>query len=137
FARVVDSRSTDRLAALVEDAVRRGATIEIGGRVDSASRYVAPTILSGVRMDSEIMLDEIFGPVLPIVTYTSADEAYHIIQSRGKPLAMYVFTRSNSNLEGVLRNTSAGGTLVNHTLLHLANPHLPFGGVGESGSGAY
>ena len=137
FARVVDARSVDRLGALVEDAVRRGATIEIGGRIDPASRYVAPTILSGVRMDFAIMLDEIFGPVLPIVTYNSADEAYHIVQSRGKPLAMYVFTRNNANLEGVLRNTSAGGTLVNHTLLHLANPNLPFGGVGESGFGAY
>jgi aldehyde dehydrogenase (NAD+) len=137
LARVVDQRAAERLASLVQDAVKRGAVVECGGRWDVASRYVAPTILSGVDMHADIMSDEIFGPVLPIVTYRSAEEAYRIIGSRGKPLAMYIFSTRRENVEDALRNTSAGGTLVNHTLLHLANPYLPFGGVRESGSGSY
>jgi aldehyde dehydrogenase (NAD+) len=137
IARVVDRAAAERLARLIEDAARRGATVECGGRWDIATRYVAPTILSGVDEAAEIMLDEIFGPVLPVLTYGTPEEAYHIINSRGKPLAMYVFSRREQNVEAVLRNTSAGGTLVNHTLLHLANPNLPFGGVGESGFGNY
>jgi aldehyde dehydrogenase (NAD+) len=137
IARVIDGRSAERLGALIEDAVRRGATVECGGRWDSSTRYVAPTILSGVGMDAEIMRDEIFGPVLPVLTYANTHELYRIIHSRGKPLAMYIFSRSRKKIEETLRNTSAGGTLVNNTLIHLANPNLPFGGVGESGFGSY
>ena len=136
-ARVVDAKSAARLGALIEDAVRRGATVECGGQWDAATRYVAPTILAGVDPDAEIMSDEIFGPVLPVLAYDTPDDACRLIRSRGKPLAMYVFSRRRENVEVLLRNTSAGGTLVNNTLLHLANPYLPFGGVGESGFGAY
>src|SRR5581483_8330381 len=136
-ARVVDSRSVERLAALIDDAAERGATIECGGRTDAATRYVAPTILSGVSLDADIMSDEIFGPVLPVITYATADEAYRIIRSHGKPLAMYIFSRQRDRIEDALRNTSAGGTLVNNVLLHLTNPNLPFGGAGESGFGSY
>jgi delta 1-pyrroline-5-carboxylate dehydrogenase len=136
ISRVIDARSVERLGALIEDAVRRGATVECGGRWDSSTRYVAPTILSGVGMDAEIMQDEIFGPVLPVLTYANTDELYRIIRSRGKPLAMYIFSRSRSKIEDALRNTSAGGSVVNNTLIHLANPNLPFGGVGGAGSAA-
>jgi aldehyde dehydrogenase (NAD+) len=137
ISRVIDAKSAARLGSLIEDAVRRGATVECGGRWDAETRYVAPTILAGVAPDAEVMSEEIFGPVLPVLSYEKIDEVYRLIRSRGKPLAMYVFSRRNDNVESLLRNTSAGGTLVNHTLLHLANPHLPFGGVGESGFGAY
>ena len=137
ISRVIDARSVERLGALIEDAVRRGATVECGGRWDSSTRYVAPTILSGVGMDAEIMQDEIFGPVLPVLTYANTNELYRIIRSRGKPLAMYIFSRSRSKIEDALRNTSAGGSVVNNTLIHLANPNLPFGGVGGSGFGSY
>jgi aldehyde dehydrogenase (NAD+) len=137
LARVIDAASVNRLAQLVEDAVRRGATVECGGRWDAATRYVAPTILSNVAADAEIMADEIFGPVLPVSTYRTAADAYAMIRSRGKPLAMYVFSQSDANVAAMLANTSAGGTLVNDTLIHLANPNLPFGGTGESGSGSY
>jgi aldehyde dehydrogenase (NAD+) len=136
-ARVVDQRAAERLAGLVQEAVKRGAIVECGGRWDIPTRYVAPTILSGVDINADIMAEEIFGPVLPVVTYRTPEEAYRIIGSRGKPLAMYIFSTRRDNIESALRNTSAGGTSVNHTLLHLSNPYLPFGGVRESGFGTY
>jgi aldehyde dehydrogenase (NAD+) len=80
---------------------------------------------------------EIFGPVLPILKYHSLDEVFREIHSRGKPLALYIFSESTKNQERILKNTSAGGTTINNVLLHVANPELPFGGVGESGLGSY
>lgn len=137
FARVIDSASVARLATLVDDAVARGAVIEAGGLADVAGRYMAPTILSGVDPYSAIMGDEIFGPVLPVLTYRAASEAIDIVRAHGKPLAMYVFSRSRASVEDLIAGTPAGGTLINNTLLHLTNPNLPFGGAGESGSGSY
>jgi aldehyde dehydrogenase (NAD+) len=137
ICRVIDAKSVARLGSLIEDAVQRGATVVCGGRWDAATRYVAPTILTGVADDAEVMSEEIFGPVLPVLTFETIGEVCRLVQSRGKPLAMYIFSRRRENVETVLRSTSAGGTVVNHTLLHLANPDLPFGGVGESGFGAY
>jgi aldehyde dehydrogenase (NAD+) len=135
---VIDARSVERLGALIEDAVRRGATVECGGRWDSSTRYVAPTILSGVRMDAEIMLDEIFGPVLPVADVlrirTSYIASFIRAASRWRCTSSVVRARRSRS---TLRNTSAGGSLVNNTLIHLANPNLPFGGVGGSGFGSY
>lgn len=83
------------------------------------------------------MAEEIFGPVLPLLSYDTLDEAMEIIRARPKPLAMYLFSRSDRNIERLLTLTTSGGATVNNTILHLANPNLPFGGVGESGMGAY
>jgi aldehyde dehydrogenase (NAD+) len=137
YCRMIDEPSCARVAALLDDAVRSGARVEIGGRVDVAQRYVAPTILSGVRRDAAIMQDEIFGPVLPVLTYRTQDEAIDYLRGRPKPLAMYVFSESPHNVDDLLTRTTAGGTVVNNCLIHLVNPHLPFGGVGESGFGRY
>jgi aldehyde dehydrogenase (NAD+) len=137
LTRVIDAPSVQRLAGLLEGAKQRGATVETGGHVDAAERYIAPTILSGVEPDSPIMADEIFGPILPVLTYRSADEVYRFVNSRGKPLVLYVFSRDKKSTEDILANTSSGGTVVNNVMLHLCNPNLPFGGAGESGFGNY
>jgi len=98
---------------------------------------MSPTLLSGVAEDSPIMQDEIFGPILPILTFRSLDEAVRLIRSKDKPLALYVFSRDERVVERVLRDTTAGGTCVNSAIIHLANSDLPFGGVGNSGMGNY
>jgi len=137
YCRMIDEASCARVASLIEDAVRRGARVETGGRVDVAGRYIAPTILSWVSPDAAIMQDEIFGPVLPVRTYRTQDEAIDELRGRPKPLAMYVFSASDRNVDDFLSRTTAGGTVINNCLIHLVNPNLPFGGVGESGFGCY
>lgn len=137
FACIVDRASCDRLDRAVKDTVAQGARLVIGGSVDAAARRMSPTVLAAVAADSAIMADEIFGPVLPILTYRTLDEAIASIRGRSKPLALYVFSRSRGNIEKVLGSTTAGGSCVNNAVVHLANPNIPFGGVGESGMGHY
>jgi aldehyde dehydrogenase (NAD+) len=137
FCRIVDRASTERLRRSLEETVARGAKIEVGGEVDVASRWVAPTILTNVSGDAPIMEGEIFGPILPIVRYRELDEVVAYVRSRPRPLALYVFSENRANIERILRSTTAGGSGVNMPLMHFANPYLPFGGVGESGQGSY
>ncbi|MBI2896058.1 MAG: aldehyde dehydrogenase family protein [Deltaproteobacteria bacterium] len=137
LCRIVDPGSVRKLHDLIERSVAAGATLEIGGVHDVEERYLAPTILSGVKDGSPIMQDEIFGPVLPILSYRNLDDVLGSIRSRGKPLALYVFSSDRSSVERILAGTTAGGSVVNNVILHLANPELPFGGVGESGLGSY
>jgi aldehyde dehydrogenase (NAD+) len=137
FCRMVDDGAFARMQSLVEDAVSRGATVETGGAFDAGERYVAPTILANVAPEMAVMSEEIFGPILPVVPYRTLDEAIDFVRARPKPLALYVFADDRRTVERVLRETSAGGTAVNTVVLHLANPNLPFGGVGESGTGSY
>ncbi len=137
LASLVDAASAGRLERALMETVARGARVVVGGRVDAVARRMSPTVLADVPDDSAIMVEEIFGPVLPLLTYRDLGEAIRRVRGRPKPLALYVFSRSNRQVEAVLRSTSAGGTCVNNAVLHLANPHLPFGGVGESGMGNY
>jgi aldehyde dehydrogenase (NAD+) len=137
FSRLIDQGAYERVRALVERSIKGGAVLEIGGQFDAEQRYVAPTILSKVTPASPIMEEEIFGPVLPVLTYNQVKDVYRHIQAGGKPLALYVFSRDRVSVEEILANTSAGGTVVNNVVIHLANPHLPFGGVGPSGQGSY
>jgi aldehyde dehydrogenase (NAD+) len=137
FCRLIDDGHFARVAGLLDATVRGGAKIETGGQTDAAQRYIAPTVLSGVGFDAPIMSEEIFGPVLPVISYRTLDEALAQINARPKPLALYAFSRKEETVEKILEGTSAGGTLVNDAILHLANPNLPFGGVGESGVGSY
>jgi aldehyde dehydrogenase (NAD+) len=137
FARMIDAGHFSRIGALLEATVRGGAHVETGGKGDPGERYIAPTVLSNVDFDAPIMSEEIFGPVLPVIPFTSLDDALARVNARPKPLALYAFSRRAEVIERILRGTSAGGTLVNDTVLHVANPSLPFGGVGESGLGSY
>jgi aldehyde dehydrogenase (NAD+) len=135
YARIVNERHHDRLMKLLESG-GYDATV-VGGTGDRGSRYIAPTVLAGVKPDAAVMDDEIFGPILPILTVTDIDEAIRFVNDREKPLALYVFSSDDDTLEHVVANTSAGGVTLNHAVLHLAVPDLPFGGVGESGMGSY
>lgn len=137
FARIVDDRTHKRLGELLKSAVDAGAKVEIGGDLDASERYIAPTILSNVDSSNPIMDDEIFGPIMPIIPYRTLDEAIAAIQSRAKPLAMYIFSNNQKNIDRLLDTSTAGGTTINNTLIHFANGDLPFGGVGESGQGNY
>jgi len=132
LARIVSDQHVDRLAKLLESG-----TAAVGGQVDRADRYVAPTILQNVSPDSPVMQDEIFGPILPILPFVNIDEAIRFVNEREKPLALYVFTNRQGVEDAVLSRTSAGGVSVNTVVWHVGNSHLPFGGVGESGMGAY
>jgi aldehyde dehydrogenase (NAD+) len=137
YCRMIDDSSWTRVAALLERALESGAKLEAGGGTDRAELYIAPTILSNVDPASPLMEDEIFGPVLPILTYKSPDWVPDFLRARPKPLAMYIFSRSQSRIDDIVSRTAAGGTVVNNCLIHLVNPGLPFGGVGESGFGSY
>lgn len=137
LCRLVSVGHAQGLSKALAKSVRLGAKVEIGGLCDEAERYLAPTLLSGVAEDSPIMQEEIFGPILPIMTFRSLDEAVRVVRSKDKPLALYVFSRDERAVERVLRDTTAGGTCVNSAIIHLANPELPFGGVGNSGMGNY
>ncbi len=116
-------------------------TVAVGGTTDADTRYIAPTVLTGVSADEPVMGEEIFGPILPVLKVQSLDDAVAFVNGRsadgGKPLALYSFSESDSENDLVIGSVTSGGACVNGTLLHIANPHLPFGGVGESGMGGY
>jgi aldehyde dehydrogenase (NAD+) len=135
YGRIVSVRHFDRLVGLLEaggfDAVAHG------GRHDRDARYIEPTVLTGVRADAAVMTDEIFGPILPVIGHADLDDAIDFVNERPKPLALYVFSGRDDVAQRVIDRTSAGGVTVNHTLLHLAVPDFPFGGVGPSGMGSY
>lgn len=132
WPRIVNRRHFDRLVGLLQSGV-----ISHGGQIDPAGLRISPTVLTDVAWDSPIMQEEIFGPLLPVLTYRTLDEAIARIQERPKPLALYLFTASAGVERRVLDELSFGGGCVNDTVLHLATSHMPFGGVGESGMGGY
>jgi aldehyde dehydrogenase (NAD+) len=133
YGRIVNARHHRRLAKLIPGS----GEIYAGGLADETDRYLAPTILRNVPPDAPVMADEIFGPILPVLRVRDVDEAIDFVNVRPKPLALYLFTNDSAVRESVLERTSSGGVAVNHVLLHLAVPSLPFGGVGASGLGAY
>jgi len=132
YPRLVNERHFDRVAGLIS-----GGEIALGGETDKASKYIAPTVLTGVDADAAVMREEIFGPVLPVVTYGAIEEAITFINARPKPLALYLFAKSSQTQDEVIEATSSGGACINDVVMHLAVPDLPFGGVGASGMGAY
>ena len=132
YGRIVSDRHVTRLAGLLE-----GGTVVLGGDVEPDERYIAPTVLVDVDPASPIMQEEIFGPLLPVLTVSSAREAVDFVNDRDHPLALYVFASDRSVCDDVVARTTSGGVTVNGTMLHFTNPHLPFGGVGESGMGGY
>ena len=131
FVRIVNDKAFDRLVGYLE-----GADIVVGGEYDKGERYIAPTIVDNVDTDSPIMQEEIFGPIFPVVTFESTEEAVKFVTEREKPLALYYFG-DNKSAEYVLKHTSSGGACVNDTIMHIANERLPFGGVGNSGMSSY
>ncbi|RIV19883.1 aldehyde dehydrogenase family protein [Fibrisoma montanum] len=135
YARIVNRRHFQRIRDLLDEAVQKGATVTIGGRMNEADNFIEPTVVEGVSDDMRIMQEEIFGPVLPVLTYTNLDDALRVVNTREKPLALYIHSRSRRNIQYVLDRTSAGDTVVNETMLQFGNVELPFGGVNNSGLG--
>ncbi|MEU8862736.1 aldehyde dehydrogenase family protein [Streptomyces umbrinus] len=132
YGRIINERHFDRLSGLLDSG-----RVVVGGVSDRATKYIAPTVLADVDPDSPVMGEEIFGPVLPIVTVPGLDEAVEFINDRDKPLALYVFTESDVTRERLAAETSSGGLGFGLPLAHLTVSDLPFGGVGESGMGNY
>ncbi|KAL6658488.1 hypothetical protein ACP70R_004074 [Stipagrostis hirtigluma subsp. patula] len=136
LSRIVNSKHFQRLTNLIEDK-KVADKIVYGGQADEKQLKIAPTVLLDVPLDSELMTEEIFGPILPILTVEKIEESIDFVNSKTKPLAAYLFTKNKKLQDNFVSNVPAGGMLVNDVALHLANPHLPFGGVGDSGMGSY
>lgn len=132
YGRIVNEKHFDRLCRLLESG-----TLYHGGGADRAELRMEPTVLDGVSFDDAVMGEEIFGPILPVLTYDSLEEAVAAVGSRPSPLALYLFTRSRAVVRTVLDRCSFGGGCVNDVVIHLATSAMGFGGVGESGMGAY
>jgi aldehyde dehydrogenase (NAD+) len=137
FCRIVTVSKARELEMLIDKSIAAGAQVAFGGKAAPDERFVAPTMLTHVHNDSPIMQNEIFGPILPVISFHTLDEAIEIIHRREKPLALYIFSQSHANIEKILGETTAGGTCVNSLIMHLANGNLPFGGIGNSGMGNY
>lgn len=135
YARIISDQHFNRLVKLMEDAEKEGARIPVGGHTDASERYIEPTILTHVSPESDVMQEEIFGPLLPVLTYSKLSEAIHFVNQKEKPLALYIFSGSRKVTSTVLAYTSAGGTCVNDAVVHYFHPNLPFGGVNNSGIG--
>ncbi|MEM8522061.1 aldehyde dehydrogenase [Flavobacterium sp. PL12] len=132
YARIINLKNWERQLSLLE-----GQKILFGGESNKDSLYLAPTLLDNPSMDSLVMKEEIFGPVLPILSYESENDIEKIISSFDKPLSLYLFSENKSFIDEVLKKYSFGGGCINDTVMHLVNNRLPFGGVGNSGMGAY
>lgn len=132
YIRIINSRNFDRLISLIEPS-----KIAIGGRNNRDDLYIEPTILRDVTFDDQVMKDEIFGPILPIIPFSDLSWAIHQVKEREKPLALYIFSKSKLYIKTILNSISFGGGCINDTIMHLANSNLPFGGVGNSGMGNY
>ena len=135
YARIVNERHFQRLQSLLDDALENGADVMLGGQSDEADNFFPPTLISGMKAHTRVMHEEIFGPILPIVSYNNLSEVVDLINSKPKPLALYMFGKRKRNQRQILKETSAGGVCINEALLHFAHPGLPFGGVNNSGIG--
>lgn len=132
YVRIINDRNVQRLAKLIDSS-----KIYFGGKINEKERIIEPTILTSCNFECPCMQVEIFGPILPVLRYTTLDEAIGIIKSKPKPLALYLFTNDRSIKTKVTDELSFGGGAINDAIMHITNHHLPFGGVGESGIGSY
>ncbi|WP_313266870.1 aldehyde dehydrogenase family protein [Sphingobacterium sp.] len=135
YAKIINHKHAARLVSLIASATAGGAKLLEGGQLDD-DLTLNPTLLIDVKADNSIMQEEIFGPILPIVTYEHLEEAIALVNRSEKPLALYIFSNNKANIQYVLRQLSSGGVCVNDVLIHVSNPHLPFGGVNGSGLGS-
>lgn len=135
FGRIVNKHHEKRLNSYVTDAKIKGASIIHGGEYNSEDKYIQPTLIEGMPEDAEVLQKEIFGPVLPIIPYVNVETVIRKINENEKPLALYIFSDKSSNCEHIIKNTRAGGTVVNNCNIQFSNVNLPFGGVNHSGIG--
>lgn len=132
MANIITQHHYDRLKGLMADG-----QIILGGNYDDKRRFIEPTLTDQITLESSIMKEEIFGPILPIITFDRLDECINIVSAFPKPLALYIFSENKTNIKRIFNNCSFGGCCINDTIMHFANPRLPFGGVGASGMGSY
>ena len=137
YCQIVNTTHFDRIEGYLENAKGMGAKVVAGGNTDRSKRFIAPTVLCDVSIDSLVMKEEIFGPLMPIVTYKTMDEAIGFINKREKPLALYLFSYNKKNQKRLTEETSSGALVFNDCVIHHTNPHLPFGGINNSGLGSY
>ena len=135
YARIVNARHFERIKSYLDDAVAKGARVETGGKTIAEQNFIEPTVLTNVTDDMKVMQDEIFGPLLPVLTYENPEEVIKYINSKEKPLALYINSRSQKNVDYFLSHTTAGDTIINDVLLQFGHTELPFGGVNNSGIG--
>lgn len=135
YCRIVNEKHFKRLTSYLEEAQTNQTTIAIGGNVNSNDNYIEPTLVFDVPEDSKLMQDEIFGPILPVKLYSKVEEAVDYINSKEKPLALYIYSKNKKNIDYIMNNTRAGTGCINHNLLQFLNPNLPFGGSNNSGIG--
>lgn len=132
YVRIINDRNVQRLSKLIDQS-----KIYFGGKINERERIIEPTILTSCNFDCPSMQEEIFGPILPVLRFTSIDEVIKTIKSKEKPLALYLFTNDRSLKTKITTELSFGGGAINDAIMHITNHHLPFGGVGESGIGSY
>jgi len=135
YARIVNKKHFERLSSLLNKTTAFGDKIYMGGDTDEETNFIEPTVLMDVTPDSPVMSEEIFGPILPIITFDNIDEVVKVINNKPKPLGLYIFSYNRKNIDFILKNTSAGGTSINDTILHYMHLNLPFGGINNSGFG--
>ena len=137
IAQIVNDQNFVRIKKLFDDAVAKGAKIAVGGTLEQADRTIHPTMLTDVTPEMQIMQEEIFAPIVPVMTYKNIDEVIEHISGRAKPLALYIYSNDRNNIDKVLSRTSSGGVTINGFFSHYLESQLPFGGVNQSGMGSY
>ena len=137
ISQIVNPQNFARIKRLFDDALAKGARVAVGGILEEADRTIHPTLLTDVTTDMLIMQEEIFAPIVPVMTYENIDDAIAYIAERDKPLAMYIFSNNQDNIDKVLSRTSSGGVTINGFFSHYLENQLPFGGVNQSGMGSY
>ncbi len=137
ISQIVDARNFSRIKKLFDDAVAKGAKVAAGGVLEEDDRTIHPTMLTDVTPDMLIMQEEIFAPIIPVMTYETIDDAVAYIAERDKPLALYIYSNDQGNIAKILTGTSSGGVTINGIFSHYLENHLPFGGVNQSGMGSY
>lgn len=135
YSRVVNARHFHRINTLLEDAIEKGAKVEFGGQTDPAENFIAPTLLTNITHDMKIMQEEIFGPVLPLMTYRDKQEIVGMVQQGERPLAMYIFSKNQQTIQYLLDHIVCGDVVINDNLIQFGHPGLPIGGINNSGIG--
>ncbi len=135
YCRIVNARHFQRLLRLLEDSIGKGAKVYFGGDMDATENFISPTLLVDVSKDMQIMEEEIFGPILPIISFQNTGEVIDKINQKEKPLSLYIFSKNDEFEQSILQNTSSGTVVVNDCLIQFGHPSLPFGGVNHSGIG--
>ena len=136
LSHVVNERHTKRVAGLLADAKAQGAQVVCGGEVDEKDQWVSPTLITQAPKAARVMQEEIFGPILPIIGYTDIGQVINEVNAGPKPLALYIWSKNESTVQRVLKNTSSGGACINHCMVQYLHGNLPFGGVNNSGIGS-